>query len=110
MPGAHVIAALSVSNISKICLSDNIKSVTICMDNDGDNAPSLKSIEKAVRGFVAKWFEVNIVKPEREGMDFNDVLKENGLAAIKEVLVQHKTNAALHRGLRREATQDIIMN
>ena len=110
MPGAHVIAALSVSNIAKIKLFENVKNITICMDNDGDDAPSLKSIEKAMKGFVAKGIEVDIVKPEREGMDFNDMLKQEGLSEVKEALVQRKTYEVLHQGLRREATQDITMN
>lgn len=80
------------------------------MDNDGDDAPSVKSIEKAVKGFIAKGMEVDIVKPEREGMDFNDILRLEGLSGIKETLVQHKTNGALHQGLRREVIQDIIVN
>ena len=43
-PEAKVMATLSVSNFKHVEFGCDIKSITICMDNDGPNAPSDKTV------------------------------------------------------------------
>lgn len=73
-PNAKVLAALSLSNFKHIELGKEIKSVTICMDNDGKHSKSNKVIDNVIEGLLIKGLEVHVIKPNTEKTDFNDLL------------------------------------
>jgi hypothetical protein len=73
-PKERVLAAGSVSNIKNIRLPADIKDVSICMDNDGDNAPTLKAYRAAADAFRKAGKSVFRFLPQHNFNDFNDWL------------------------------------
>lgn len=82
-PKSSVIAALSISNFKRIEFSKLVRSVTICMDNDGENHRTDKYIDTVVNNLLSKGLTVKVIKPDSEKSDFNDLLTTKG----KEVLL-----------------------
>lgn len=85
-PNAKVAATLSVSNFNHTELESSIKSITVCMDNDGENAPSAKTVRKAAEMYAAKGIRVTISQPTIAKTDFNDVLKKEGIDGLRKAL------------------------
>jgi len=87
-----VYATLGVSNMANIPLSSSVKTVTICVDNDGPNAPSDKAVLKAAEILSERGISVHLCKPKEIGDDFNDVHKKQGL---EEVALQLKNTTMI---------------
>lgn len=86
-PNLTVFAALgSFVNFSSSNLKSNGSPLILCADNDGDNQNTLKKLHRAVSELSEKGFNVFVTKPDRVGMDFNDVLRHEGKAKIIEYL------------------------
>lgn len=73
-PDERVIAAGSVSNIKNIRLPPDVTSISIAMDNDGDNAPTLKAYVSAANAFRQQGKNVYRLFPKHNFGDFNDWL------------------------------------
>ena len=82
-PEDRVICSLGISNIRNIELNSEQKNIIICADNDGSDSHTQLVIEKAAYALKAKGATVSIVRPETGPQDFNDVLKESGIKAVK---------------------------
>tara|TARA_R110000868_G_scaffold266583_1_gene525828 strand:+ start:42558 stop:46475 length:3918 start_codon:yes stop_codon:yes gene_type:complete len=85
-PDAHVAAVLSVSNFSKIALPDHVTTITLCLDNDGVDAPANKTVNKAAALLIEKGYTVNTTMPDKIKSDFNDLLKAEGKHALQHQL------------------------
>ena len=90
-PEATVFATFGVSNFSKIPLSLDTQKVIICADNDGINSASYKQTMKAVDTLVNKGIDVDLVMPEQEKQDFNDVLIKQGKEELNNQLENVKS-------------------
>lgn len=80
-PQERVIAAGSVSNIKNIRLPPDVVDVCIAMDNDGENAPSLKAYIAAAEAFRNQGKTVYRLFPKHNFGDFNDWLNAAALPA-----------------------------
>ena len=63
--------------------SDRSRPVIIAADNDGDNAQTQKQLQKAVSILTHQGFKVYIVAPEAHKADYNDVLQQGGVNAVR---------------------------
>lgn len=86
---ARVICSLGISNIKNIDFTNEKdlkeKQIVICADNDGKESNTRIIIEKAAENLAKQGFKsVMIIRPDKEGQDFNDVLKECGESKIRE--------------------------
>jgi putative DNA primase/helicase len=70
-------AALSTSGLRSLMLPQVAETVFIGADNDHNGAGESAARDAAAR-WVAEGREVRIVRPQRSGSDFNDVLLEGG--------------------------------
>jgi ATP-dependent exoDNAse (exonuclease V) alpha subunit/phage/plasmid primase-like uncharacterized protein len=79
-----IVAALGIHNIANYKGPEN--TIIICADNDDHkpNSQTYKVIENTADKFQANGLQVDIIKPATPGHDFNDVLKEQGIAAVNE--------------------------
>jgi hypothetical protein len=66
-------ATLSTAGMKAVQLPPSIRTVTIAADND---APGLEAAQTLCRRLEAEGRSVTIIRPNREGDDFNDVLRE----------------------------------
>jgi phage/plasmid primase-like uncharacterized protein len=90
-PEITVFASLgSITNVSAIDFHAKGNTMVICADNDENNHDTELKSSRAADEFQKKGFNVLITKPEKMGHDFNDVLKENGLDALKNELAKIK--------------------
>lgn len=86
-PNLTVFAALgSFVNFSSSSLKSNGSPLILCADNDSNNQNTFKKLNRAVSELSEKGFNVFVTKPDRVGMDFNDVLRQEGKAKITEYL------------------------
>jgi len=72
--------AISAGNLATgLILPPEVRGVVIAADDDGVNAhgrnPGIEAAEAAARRWQAEGRKVRIIKPEKAGTDFNDVLK-----------------------------------
>ena len=75
----RVIASTSVNNMININLPDAVKRVYLCIDYDGERAPSAVAYNKAAARFISQGREVLAVYPPKNDAgerydDFNDAL------------------------------------
>lgn len=82
-PKAKVIAVLSKSNFQNIDLTHLSEKVILCLDNDGQKTFKDSAILNANLRLIEAGKNVTLVMPEKEGMDFNDVLKNDGAVELK---------------------------
>lgn len=82
-PEATVMVTLSASNFKNVHLKDKQKEVIMCLDNDGDNARSHKDALAAAELLTKSNHKVYLVKPDVIDHDFNDVLKLQGVDAVR---------------------------
>ncbi|KKB96217.1 ATP-dependent RecD-like DNA helicase [Candidatus Arcanobacter lacustris] len=59
------------------------REIVICGDNDGINTAAGKSIHKSALHLVEQNYQVKMIMPETIGSDFNDILKQEGIDALK---------------------------
>ena len=85
-PNAKVRALLSKSNFLNVDLSTLTEHVVFCVDNDGKKTFKDLVIAKSALRIIESGRTVTIAIPEKEGQDFNDVLKEGGALAVKKQL------------------------
>ena len=67
-------ASLSAGNLAEVKLP-NISNLIIACDND---PTGIAFAEKASQKFYSRGITVKIAKPPKEGMDFNDLLVQQG--------------------------------
>lgn len=60
--------------------------IIICSDNDGKLAHTNEAIHRTQEYFESQRKSAIILKPNREGQDFNDILKESGIKSIQKYL------------------------
>jgi hypothetical protein len=73
LDGQPVWASLSTSGMKAVQLPPEIRQVTIAADND---APGIDAASALCRRLEAEGRSVTMIKPNREGADFNDLLVE----------------------------------
>lgn len=71
-PDDRVIAAVSVGNIQNLELPSAIKTVVLCLDNDGENSGAPRAYDAAARRFISEGRRVLEFAPPEEFGDFND--------------------------------------
>ena len=85
-PSAKVRALLSKSNFLNVDLSTLTEHVVFCVDNDGKKTFKDLVIAKAALRIIESGRKVLIAIPDKEGQDFNDVLREGGVLSVKKQL------------------------
>ena len=88
-----IVATLGVHNFKHYVPTPHEKLI-LCGDHDTPGSSSALVLEKIVKSFQDKGYNVECVVPDQEGQDFNDILKIAGQAGIQE--------AFLSRGISRE--------
>ncbi len=83
LPHAFVKVTLSTSNFKNIDSKTVCQHVVLCLDNDGNNPQTQKLIQFVAERLLTEGREVWVAKPEEIGKDYNDLLKEQGIEAIK---------------------------
>lgn len=86
-PEKRVLSAVSVSNMQNLQLPENIKRVTLAVDNDGEGAQSAVAVDAAIARFMDEGREVFIARSP-VGKDFNDLLQSQ-----RELLVNNAVKA-----------------
>lgn len=76
----------SITNFSAQDFKAKGQTILICADNDPSDNPSNSKVNIAAEELSKKGFNVLIAKPREVGKDFNDVLKEQGIGAVKEII------------------------
>lgn len=89
-PNARVICTLGIHNMQNIDFSGEKKlsgkNIILCADNDGKESNTSLMIDRAYQNFMAQGFKsVSMIRPENEGKDFNDLLKDKGNAGQQEI-------------------------
>ncbi len=83
---AHVLAVLGKSNFANIHLDQLADKVVLCLDHDGVQTYTNQLIEKAVARLEAAGKTVAVLLPDAQTIahrgDFNDLLREKGLAEV----------------------------
>jgi hypothetical protein len=93
MPHARVKITLSTSNFKNIDSKTGNQPIVLCLDNDGHNPQTQKLIHFVAERLLAEGKQVWIAKPEEVGKDYNDLLKEGGIEAVKNNIEQAMTYA-----------------
>lgn len=83
-----IYATLGSSNFARVPHTSETKKILFCADNDGKESASQKKLLKAAEQLAQKGLEVWQVMPAQEKQDFNDVLKNQGVAEIQHQLEQ----------------------
>ena len=78
-----ILASLGIYNMKNYTGSS--KDIVLCADNDGINASTNKVVEKTEALLKEKGYKVDVVRPSKEGQDFNDVLVEHGKEAVQRI-------------------------
>jgi len=82
---ATVLAALSISNIKNIEFNES-QNIVICADNDGGIDASKAALTSTVEALERQGHHVEVVVPMEAKTDFNDVLKTDGIDAVRDIL------------------------
>ena len=78
-----IVATLGVHNF-KHYLPLSGERLILCGDHDAQGSSSALVLEKTVKSFQDKGYNVWCVVPDQEGQDFNDILKNAGQAGVQE--------------------------
>ena len=89
-PQAKVLAVLGKSNFKNVALNKLTEKVVICLDNDGRDMKQDPLIQDAIKRLIDAKKDVSAVMPQKIGYDFNDVLRKEGLLALKNQLSEQK--------------------
>lgn len=73
-PELRVLAAVSLSNMTRVTLPPAIRTVILCADNDGDNQAAAGLVDRAARRFASEGRGVRTARAAI-GKDFNDTLR-----------------------------------
>ena len=79
-------ASLGLSNIKRIVPDSPNTHIVICADHDAPDSPAAKSLEKSVLALQERGLTVTVIKPDKLGEDFNDVLKSQGPQGVRDIL------------------------
>lgn len=88
LAGADVRITLGKSNFKNIDPITTQSNVVLCLDNDGQKSQSDRLIHFAAEKLQEQGKAVWIAQPKIEGWDYNDMLRHQGLAAVKQELQQ----------------------
>jgi hypothetical protein len=83
MPQAHVKVVLSISNFKNIDSKTVNQPIVLCLDNDGNNPQTQKLIHFVAEKLLAEGKQVWVAKPDEVGKDYNDLLEEKGIGAVR---------------------------
>lgn len=86
--GADVRITLGKSNFKNIDAANAHKNIVLCLDNDGKNPNSEKLIHFAAERLISQEKTVWVAQPKQAGQDYNDVLIQQGQAAVKSELLR----------------------
>ena len=89
-PELTIYAGLGINQLGKVPLVPETKEVLICADNDGDKAGSQRILKQAIHALSHRGLTVKIAIPPLAKSDFNDVLKREGIQAVRKLLTQEK--------------------
>lgn len=106
-PALTIYATLGSSNFKHIPLTKETKSVLFCADNDGVNSSSQKVLRQASEVLSLKGIDAWQIIPKQIKQDFNDVLKNEGVEAIRDYL---KHPQLLNKGICNEKLHHDIEN
>ena len=81
-----IVATLGVHNF-KHYLPLSGERLILCGDHDAQGSSSALVLEKTVKSFQDKGYNVWCVVPDQEGQDFNDILKNAGQAGVQEAFL-----------------------
>ncbi len=105
MPHQTVMATLSVERLKNIAIKPGVEKVVICADHDGVHANSYNSVIEAVGHHLSKVSRVFMAMPSAiagmDKVDFNDLLKQGGVASVKQILdkkIEIRSMESLNRG------------
>ncbi|MDP3446207.1 MAG: toprim domain-containing protein [Ignavibacteria bacterium] len=79
-------SSVGLSNIKNLEPKDPSTHVIICGDHDAPGSAAVKALEKSVHALQEKGFNVAVIKPDKLGENFNEVLKIKGPGGIREIL------------------------
>jgi hypothetical protein len=79
--GGSVVASLGIHNMKNYQGPE--PHIILCADNDGPHARTNAVITHTQKTFEAAGQKVTVIRPTPEGHDFNDVLKEGGVQAVR---------------------------
>ena len=86
----NIKACISINNLDQISIGNNIKTIVIIADNDGQNQQTKAKLEATINSYLNKGLEVKIVMPicknDIEKQDLNDVLLRQGATKTRELL------------------------
>ena len=85
-PNFKIHALLSKSNFLNVNLSKLTEHVVFCVDNDGKKTFEDLVIAKSALRIIESGRAVSIAIPEKDGDDFNDVIKAKGIAEVNRQL------------------------
>ena len=86
--GADVRITLGKSNFKNIDPANTNQQVVLCLDNDRKNNQTDQLIHLAAEKLQEQGKSVMITQPKKEGWDYNDMLLQEGLTAVKNDLDQ----------------------
>ncbi len=95
--GADVRITLGKSNFKNIDPAKTNAHIVLCCDNDGQSPHSDRLIRFAAEQLQQQGKTVWLAQPKIEGQDYNDMLKEQGVAAVKIELQQAVSFAEANR-------------
>ena len=93
VPNQTVVASLSASQLKNVPVGLSIQKVIICADNDPATSHTKQSVIDAVAFHLSEGRRVFIAIPpdapsRHEKCDFNDLLKQGGVASVQKALEQ----------------------
>src|ERR1700722_11947148 len=101
-------------------LPDKTRPIIICADQDGEDTPAHKAVEKAVTALKEEGFSVSVIRPsvEHEKDDFNDVLKRDGVEGVRKYFEEHldsgviavKQDRLMHEPLSSQAPHVLVQD
>lgn len=81
-------ASLGLSNIKRIAPESPLTHIVICADHDAPDSPAAKSLEKSVISLQEHGLAITVIKPDKLGDDFNDLLKTQGSQGVRDILTR----------------------
>jgi conjugative relaxase-like TrwC/TraI family protein len=91
IPHQTVMASLSVNQFKSIPLNPEVQKIIICADKDESTSKTSKAVIGAVEHHLSQGKRVFIAIPlntEDKKIDFNDLLQQEGITAVKKTLNQ----------------------
>ena len=86
-PEWNVHVTFGVNNFAKVPLKTDVQSIVLCIDNDGIESGTAKTVHKSAHSLAAQGKDVYVAlppKPEHiDKYDFNDMLKHEGKEAVR---------------------------